>query len=115
MIQVAVVSNEDDLAPGSGNFSPDALNIAASTLRLRSERSGSGNGRIYLIIVKATDASNNTSHACASVVVPASQSPTAKSAIAAAAAAAVASCNASGTPPAGFVPVGDGPVVGPKQ
>jgi CSLREA domain-containing protein len=115
-IEVKVFSNEDDLAPDSGNFSPDAKNIAANTLRLRSERSGSGNGRVYLIIVKATDASNNASHACAAVLVPGSQSPAVQSAIAAQAAAAVSSCTANnGTPPAGFVPVGDGPIVGPKQ
>jgi len=115
-IAVAVFSNEDDLAPGSGNFSPDALSIAPGTLRLRSERSGSGAGRVYLIIVKATDASNNASHVCAAVVVPASQSPAALSAIAAEAAAAVSSCTANnGAPPSGYVPVGDGPVVGPKQ
>src|SRR6185436_8696313 len=38
-VQVSVFSDEDDLAPGSGNFSPDAKNIAPVTLRLRSERS----------------------------------------------------------------------------
>ena len=114
-IQVTVFSDEDDLAPGSGNFSPDAKDIAPGTLRLRSERSGSGSGRVYLIIVKATDASNNASHACVAVTVPQSQSPAARAAIAAEAAAAVASCSASGAPPAGFVPVGDGPIAGPKQ
>jgi hypothetical protein len=115
-IQVVVFSNEDDLAPGSGNFSPDAKDAAPGTLRLRSERSGSGAGRVYLIVVTATDGSNNASHACTAVTVPQSQSPAARAAIAAQAAAAVASCVAgSGTPPAGYVPVGDGPVVGPKQ
>jgi len=115
-IAVAVFSNEDDLAPGSGNFSPDALNLAPGTLRLRAERAGSSAGRVYLIIVKATDASNNVSHVCSAVVVPASQSPAALSAGAAAAAAAMSSCTANnGAPPSGFVPVGDGPVVGPKQ
>jgi hypothetical protein len=56
--------------PDSGNFSPDAKNIAPGTLRLRSERSGSGDGRVYLIVITATDASNNVSHVCLTVVVP---------------------------------------------
>ena len=116
VIQVAVFSDEGDLAPDSGNFSPDAGNIAPGTLRLRSERMGSGDGRVYLIAVTATDASSNASHACVAVVVSQSQSPAARSAVAAQAAAAVQSCGANnGTPPAGFVPVGDGPIVGPKQ
>jgi hypothetical protein len=115
-IHVAVFSNEDDLAPGSGNFSPDAKNVAPGTLRLRSERSGSGNGRVYVIAVTATDGSSNASHACVAVVVPKSQSPAIQSAIAAQAAAAAQSCTTNnGAPPPGFVTVGDGPVVGPKQ
>jgi len=116
VIQVAVFSDEDDLAPGSGNFSPDAKNIAPGTLRLRSERSGSGSGRVYLISVTATDASSNATHACAAVVVPQSQSPSAILAITAQAGQAAQYCNThNGTPPPGYVTVGDGPIVGPKQ
>ena len=115
-IQVAVFSDEGDLAGDSGNFSPDARNIAAGTLRLRSERSGAGDGRVYLIVVTATDAANNVSRACTSVVVPQSQSAASKGAVAAQAAAAVLYCQANnGAAPAGFVSVGGGPVVGPKQ
>ena len=70
----------------------------------------------YLIAVSATDASSNASHACVAVVVPHSQSPAARSAAAAAGAAAAQACTANGgTPPAGFVSVGGGPIVGPKQ
>ncbi len=115
-IGIAVFSNEGDLAPDSGNFSPDAKNIAAGTLRLRSERMGSGDGRVYLIVVSATDASSNVSHACATVSVPQSQSAASKNAIAAQAAAAAQYCQANGgAAPAGFVAVGGGPTVGPKQ
>ena len=114
--QVAVFSDEDDLAPGSGNLSPDAKNIAPATLRLRAERSGSGDGRVYLIVVTATDASSNVSAACATVVVPHSNSAQAQAAVAAQAAAARPYCEANaGAAPAGYVVVGDGPVVGPKQ
>jgi VCBS repeat-containing protein len=105
---VAVYSDEDDLAPESGNHSPDAKDA----LRLRAERSGTGDGRVYLIVITATDASSNTSHACATVVVPKSMSAADVSAVNAQAAAAVSQC---GTIPAGYFVVGDGPVVGPKQ
>ena len=37
---------------------------------LRAERSGKGNGRIYLITYSATDSSGNTSFAEATVIVP---------------------------------------------
>jgi Bacterial Ig domain len=115
-IQVKVFSDEDDLAPGSGHFSPDARDIAPDTLRLRSERSESGGGRVYLIVVTATDASNNASHECAAVVVPVRPSAAALAAAEAAGAAAARSCNANnGAPPAGFVVVGDGPLVGRRR
>ena len=61
-------------APAGGEESPDAMNIGSGTLRLRSERSGNGDGRVYLIRVTATDGSSNTSRACLSVVVPKSHS-----------------------------------------
>jgi len=112
-VQVSVFSSEGDLAGGAGYASPDAKDIAAGTLRLRAERSGSGSGRVYLIVVAATDAANNVSRACTTVSVPQSQSPAAQNAVAVQAAAAAQFCNANGgPPPAGFVPVGGGPVVG---
>jgi CSLREA domain-containing protein len=115
-IQVAVFSDEGDLAGDAGNFSPDARDIAAGTLRLRAERSGGGDGRVYLIVVTATDAASNVSRKCAAVVVPQSQSAAARGAVAAQATAAVQYCQANnGAPPAGFVAVGTGPVIGPKQ
>ena len=115
-VQVSVFSDEDDLAPGSGNFSPDAKNIAPVTLRLRSERSGLADGRVYLIVVKATDGSNNISRACKPVVVPHDLSPLGLLAATLQGIAAGAYCQVhNGTPPPGFVLVGDGPIVGPKQ
>ena len=89
-------------------MSPDAKDIAAGTLRLRAERDAGSDGRVYLIRVKSTDSSSNTSQNCLTVVVPKSLG-----------AADVASVNAQATAMraacmAGYV-VGDGPVVGPKQ
>jgi hypothetical protein len=111
-----VFSDEGDLAPDSGNFSPDALDIAPGTLRLRAERSGGGDGRVYLIVVTAIDAASNASRACAAVTVPQSQAPAAKSAVAAQAAAAVQYCRANnGAAPAGFVAVGAARWSGPSN
>ena len=71
---IQVFSDEDDVTPGGGDQSPDAKNIAPGTLRLRSERSGGGDGRVYLVRVVATDASSNSQTACVTAVVPKSSS-----------------------------------------
>ena len=99
--------------PDAPQFSPDARDIAPGTLRLRSERSGSGDGRVYLVVVVATDSSNNVSRNCLTVVVPHSLSKADKDAVAQQAQAALAPCATTGAAPAGFYVVGDGPV-GPK-
>lgn len=113
--QVFVFSDEDDLTPASPSFSPDARDIAPGNLRLRAERDGTGDGRVYLIVVVATDSSNNTSRNCLTVVVPHSNSKASRDAVGQQAQAALAHCTVGGTPPAGFVVIGDGPTVGPKQ
>jgi hypothetical protein len=115
-VSIQVFADEDDEEPtGDGNHSPDAKNIGSNTLRLRSERKGDADGRVYLIIATVTDASGNVGRCCRTVVVPHSQSPAAIASVNAQAAAAAAHCAQFGTPPPGFVPVGDGPVIGPKQ
>ena len=114
-IQVAVFSDEDDLTPVSPSFSPDAKDIAPGTLRLRAERDGTGDGRVYLIVVTATDSSNNVSRNFLTVVVPKSKSQADVNAVNQQAQAALTYGVANGTAPAGYVVVGDGPVVGPKQ
>ncbi|HWT02954.1 MAG TPA: Ig-like domain-containing protein [Pyrinomonadaceae bacterium] len=114
-IQVAVFSDEDDLTPDSPGFSPDAKDLAPGTLRLRAERDGTGDGRVYLIVITATDSSNNVSRNFLTVVVPKSKSQADVNAVNQQAQAALAYGVANGTAPAGYVPVGDGPVVGPKQ
>jgi hypothetical protein len=113
--EVFVFSDEDDLMPDAPEFSPDARDIAPGTLRLRAERSGSGDGRVYLVVVVATDSSNNVSRNCLTVVVPHSLSKADKDAVAQQAQSALAPCATTGTAPAGYFVVGDGPVVGPKQ
>jgi uncharacterized repeat protein (TIGR01451 family) len=103
-LQVSVYSDEDD---GTGPHSPDALDIGLGTLKLRRERDGDSNGRVYLVVVKATDASNNTAVSCKTVTVPLSNSAGSQAAVAAQAASAAAFCSANnGAPPSGFFTVG---------
>jgi hypothetical protein len=114
--QVTVYSDEDDVDPQTiGDMSPDAKDLGLGTLRLRAERRDSGDGRVYLVVVRRTD-STGTAFSCHTVTVPLSQSAAAKSSVAAQAAAAQTFCtNNGGAAPAGFFLVGDGPVIGPKQ
>jgi hypothetical protein len=69
-----VTSDETENGNGDGNTSNDIV-IAADcrSVQLRSERSGNGNGRVYTITFKVTDASGNVSTATAIVTVPRSQ------------------------------------------
>ncbi len=117
-IAVAVYSNEPDQAPGDddASFSPDARDIAPVTLRLRGERVQSGNGRVYLIVSTATDASGNSGFSCSVVVVAHDQNAKSLAVANDLGAAAQSYCAThNGAPPAGYVQVGTGPTVGPKQ
>src|SRR5215475_9997973 len=101
---------------GDGNFSPDAKDIAVGSVRLRAERQGNGDGRVYLILVEATDSSGNRGINCCTVAVPHAKNAMALQSVQAQAAAAQAFCLANaGMPPAGYFVLGDGPVIGPKQ
>jgi hypothetical protein len=116
VVAVSTFSDEGDLEPaGGGNQSPDAANIAPGTLRLRSERDGNADGRVYLIVVTATDGGGNLGFGCCTVTVPQNQTASAISSVTAQAMAAEAVCRTTGGPPPGYVVVGVGPVVGPKQ
>ena len=115
LVEIDVYSDEDD-EEQVAQMSPDAKDIASTTLRLRAERRGDSDGRVYVIRIKATDSSNNTAYAYCTVVVPKSQSKADVNSVNAQAAAAVAAFVTNGNnPPAGFFIVGDGPVIGPKQ
>jgi hypothetical protein len=115
-ITVQVFGDEDDQTPTTTTpvsvHSPDAKDIAVGTLRLRGERVDAGDGRVYLIVVTATDTSGNVSRACHTVVVPRKK----KGDTDAQAAAARAFCEANNfAPPPGYFVIGDGPIIGPKQ
>lgn len=111
---IKVYSDEPDLFVGSGNFSPDAKDRAPGSLRLRSERGGPVNGRVYLIVVAATNPAG-TGYCTKTVTVPHDQSKASKNSVAAQAAAAKTYFDTFLTPPPGYVEVGNGPIVGPKQ
>jgi FtsP/CotA-like multicopper oxidase with cupredoxin domain len=106
---------EDELPTGDGTHSPDAKDIAVGTLRLRAERKQKADGRVYLLVTTATDGEGNTTIACTSVVVPKDQTKTGFASVKAQADAAVAFYLANGSPPPGFVEIGDGPLIGSKQ
>ena len=117
-IQVAVFGDEDDQTPTANNtvHSPDANDIAPITLRLRGERVEANDGRVYLIVITATDPSGGISCNYHTVVVPKSSKQANIDSVNAQAAAAVsyAQANAGAPPPEYFV-IGDGPIIGPKQ
>ncbi len=113
---VNVFGDEDDQTPTangpSGTNSPDAKDIAVGTLRLRSERVEALDGRVYLVVVTATDTAGNASRACHTVVVPKGKNGN----VDAQAAAAKTFCEANnGAAPPGYFVIGDGPIIGPKQ
>jgi photosystem II stability/assembly factor-like uncharacterized protein len=116
VISVAVFGDEDDEEQtGDGNYSPDAKDIGLGTLRLRAERKGNGDGRVYLIIVTATDASGHVSRCCRTVTVTRDQSKAFVASVAAQAAAARAYCEQHGTAPPGYFVIGDGATIGSLQ
>lgn len=57
---LSVASNEAVNAYGSGNTSPDWIVIDNHLVKLRSERTGHGNGRIYTITISCSDVAGNT-------------------------------------------------------
>jgi hypothetical protein len=69
-----VTSDEAENGDGDGNTFNDIV-IAADcrSVQLRAERAGNGNGRVYTIIFKVTDASGNFATVTAKVTVPHSQ------------------------------------------
>lgn len=70
---LSVSSNEPINGTGDGDTSPDWEIINAHHVRLRSERSGNGGGRIYTITITCTDGVGNSSAKSVTVTVPKSQ------------------------------------------
>jgi hypothetical protein len=70
---VSVTSNEPINGLGDGDTAPDWVITGNLTVKLRSERSGKGTGRVYTITVACTDASGNRSTRTVAVTVPKNQ------------------------------------------
>jgi len=75
-LEALVKSSEPILGTGDGDTAPDWTDPVVDqvngiiTLNLRAERAGGGPGRIYTIVIKATDAAGNFSTAEVQVTVP---------------------------------------------
>jgi hypothetical protein len=114
-ISVKVYSDEDDVdADVDGDQSPDAADFGEGTLRLRAERNSHKNGRVYLIVVTATDQSGNSAHSYSTVVVPKAKNFISIAAVTMQAIAVRLSARPDGSRLTPYL-IGDGPIVGPKQ
>ena len=67
---ISVASNEPVNGLGDGDTAPDWAITGDLTVKLRAERSGKGNGRIYTITVECADSSGNSTTDTATVRVP---------------------------------------------
>jgi len=74
VVIASVSSDEPDNSAGDGNTSNDiVIAPGCKSVKLRAERMGGGNGRVYTITFKVTDSSGNSTTATAKVTVPKSQ------------------------------------------
>jgi hypothetical protein len=117
VVDVKVTSDErPDGGDGDGNFSPDAVVTGTGVnriVRLRTERMGGSNGRVYLIRITATDQYNNTSLKVLRVDVPKNQSAHPHAAPCATDSRPVPGADA---PDGGFFATSPpAPIIGPKQ
>ncbi|HSD66287.1 MAG TPA: endonuclease/exonuclease/phosphatase family protein, partial [Vicinamibacteria bacterium] len=71
--RLAVTSDEPVNGLGDGDTAPDWTVVDAGTVRLRAERAGGGDGRVYTIAVACADAAGGATVATTAVYVPKSQ------------------------------------------
>jgi hypothetical protein len=67
---LSITSNEPDDSKGNGNFINDIVILDNDSFKLRAERMGNGNGRVYTIVYQATNSCGATVIAEATVTVP---------------------------------------------
>jgi hypothetical protein len=66
---------EDTIGKGDGNTLDDIVILGNSTFKVRAEREGSGNGRVYTVTFKVADAAGNETVVSFYLGVPHDQSP----------------------------------------
>jgi len=71
---VSVTSDEPENGNGDGNTTDDIVIVGCQTFKLRAERDGGGNGRVYTINFAAQDESGNVGTASFQVHIPQNQS-----------------------------------------
>lgn len=114
-VRFQVFSDEDDIEKSEPRgYAPDFAPSNQDNVRLRAERKGNGDGRVYVLVVTATDDSGNVGYDCVTVVVPHNQSKKGLDSIRAQAAAAEGRgeefarfLTGAGALPAGFFLIGD--------
>ena len=67
---VSVTSDEPDNGADDGDTTDDIVIVDKDTFKLRAERSGVGDGRVYTVTYRATDACGNSTIDTATVTVP---------------------------------------------
>jgi hypothetical protein len=67
---LSVSSDEPIDGTGDGDTAPDWVIVDDHHVKLRAERAGSGDGRVYTILVTCTDGDGNSSSNSVQVVVP---------------------------------------------
>jgi uncharacterized protein len=67
---VSVTSDEPDDGEDDGKTVEDVVVVDEDTFKLRSERSGSGTGRVYTVTNRVTDDWGNSATGSATVTVP---------------------------------------------
>ena len=74
VVIVSASSDEPDDANADGTTINDiVIGADCKSVKLRAERKGDGDGRVYIVTFKVTDASGNVSTATAKVTVPNAQ------------------------------------------
>ncbi|MFN2579140.1 MAG: Ig-like domain-containing protein [Pyrinomonadaceae bacterium] len=68
-----ITQNEPTNGSGDGNTCPDAQGVGSSSAKLRAERDGGKNGRVYVIYFTATDTFGNSANGKVKVIVPRDQ------------------------------------------
>lgn len=70
-IQITGITQDEPLnASGDGNTSPDGFGVGTSQAQLRAERSGTGNGRVYVVSFAASDGKGASCTGSVAVGVP---------------------------------------------